>query len=260
MRAFHLRPLFYARDKRLNIFGIVPILFMALFTSEPDFIDVLRENFHENNRFVWEPLFFSSLFRNTRYFAVILFPLIKLTSLRISTVNRRLNPPASMPSEFHQERIERTCASFFPRRGKRKKKEGKQRCRTLFERGLDSPWFLPRGKWFCSKRRSPLSWKALVYREFECSLLTRLSEGTEWADTRDRCIRQQEAPICAGLRTWRNVARSLRGTISRNRCIELARTVRFIAPTPYHFAAEKLAFFIFTSLTNYRGSWRLNIV
>lgn len=124
MRAFHLRPLFYARDKRLNIFGIVPILFMALFTSEPDFIDVLRENFHENNRFVWEPLFFSSLFRNTRYFAVILFPLIKLTSLRISTVNRRLNPPASMPSEFHQERIERTCASFFPRR--EKGKEGRK--------------------------------------------------------------------------------------------------------------------------------------
>lgn len=55
----------------------------------------------------------------------------------------------------------------------------------------------------------------------ESALLTRLSEEREWGRHLDRCIRQQEAPIYGALRTWRNVARSLRGTISRNRCIEL---------------------------------------
>lgn len=58
----------------------------------------------------------------------------------------------------------------------------------------------------------------------------RLSEEKQQIP-RGECARQQEVPICAGLRTWWNVARSLKATISRDRCVELkspgARTRKF---------------------------------
>lgn len=58
----------------------------------------------------------------------------------------------------------------------------------------------------------------------------RLSEE-EQKIPRGECARQQEVPICAGLRTSWNVARSLKATISRDRCVELkspgARTRKF---------------------------------
>lgn len=67
----------------------------------------------------------------------------------------------------------------------------------------------------------------------------RLSEE-EQQIPRGECARQQEVPICAGLRTWWNVARSLKATISRDRCVELespgARTREFYFAAVLRFA------------------------
>lgn len=156
------RPLFYARDKRLNIFGIVPILFMALFTSEA------QARFYWRGRLVRSstistgitgsfenPYFLFSFFlENIEYFPVIYIFSLSRKIITLLTESICINIVVSLTRvdryRFHKERIKRsttyrrTWLRFFLSECKKRKrvgggreKKGKKQ-RRWRERRLDS--------------------------------------------------------------------------------------------------------------------------
>lgn len=152
------RPLFYARDKRLNIFGIVPILFMALFTSEA------QARFYWRGRLVRSstistgitgsfenPYFLFSFFlENSDIYIFSLSLSRKIITLLTESIC--INIVVSLTRvdryRFHKERIKRsttyrrTWLRFFLSECKKRKRVGREKKgkkqRRWRERRLDS--------------------------------------------------------------------------------------------------------------------------